>query len=78
MTFVFKINRGVYLFAAFGKAELINKMVVYATRQKVFVIETFYSYGGSCVLVETVSSSVFCLVSARLLNSSKKRQLCVW
>jgi hypothetical protein len=41
----------VNLFLAAGNAELSNKMASYMRDQKMFVIKTFCSEGGSCVAV---------------------------
>jgi hypothetical protein len=38
---------------AIGNTEQSNKMVSYTTDQKMFVVKTFYSSGGSHVAVET-------------------------
>jgi hypothetical protein len=40
------------LFVDIGNIELNEKMASYTTEQEVFVIKTFYSFGGSCVPVE--------------------------
>jgi hypothetical protein len=40
------------MFVAAGNAELSNKMASYTTYQKVLMIKTFHSFGGSCVAVE--------------------------
>jgi hypothetical protein len=42
------------LFVAVGNSELSNKMAPYRTNQKVSVIKTCYSSGGSYVAVETI------------------------
>jgi hypothetical protein len=39
------------LFVAVGNTELSNKMASYTSRQKAFVINTFYSSGGCFVAV---------------------------
>jgi hypothetical protein len=72
------------LLFAFGNTELNNKMALYATDQKVFVIKTVYTSGGFVLLWKdtNVQSSVFVLrhketLPAGLLNSLKKQEVCV-
>jgi hypothetical protein len=47
-------------FVSVGSTELSNRMASYMTDQKVFRIETFYSFGGSCVAVLRQCRRVLC------------------
>jgi hypothetical protein len=73
------------LFIAVGSTELSNKMESYTTDQKVFVIITFSSSGGSFGAVETQYRREFSVsvaheetLSTGLLNSFKKRGDITW
>jgi hypothetical protein len=49
-----------------GNAELDNKTTSYTTGQKVFVIDTFYTSGGSGIVVEEQYRRKFSLLVALL------------